>query len=61
MPIYERKTYTVTVSPPPVPPPPPPPTIPDYMILGGIALGTMALSAIATYTHEKGLWRFPWE
>jgi len=39
----------------------PPPPIPDYMTLGGIALGTMALSAIATYTHEKGLWKFPWE
>jgi len=38
-----------------------PPPAPAYTVMGGIALGTLALSAIATYTHEKGWWKFPWE
>jgi len=40
--------------------PPTPPT-PAYAVMGGIALGTMALSAIATYAHERGWWKLPWE
>jgi len=39
----------------------PPPPVPDYAVMGGIALSILAISAIATYTHEKGLWRYPWE
>jgi len=37
------------------------PSIPPHVAVGSIALGTMALSAIAAYTHEKGLWKLPWE
>ena len=39
----------------------PPPPILDYMMLGSIAIGTIALSAVVAYTHEKGLWKLPWE
>jgi len=39
----------------------PVPTPVPYVTMGGIALGLLALSAIATYTHEKGWWKFPWE
>jgi len=32
-----------------------------YVAMGGIAMGLLALSAIATYAHEKGWWKLPWE
>jgi len=57
MPIYERRTVTVTVETPPVPPPPP-----DYLMMGLGALGAIIVaSIIATWTHEQGWWKFPWE
>jgi len=35
---------------------------PDYMTMGlGIAGVVIVLSIIATWTHEQGWWKFPWE
>jgi len=38
------------------------PPVPDYMTMGlGIAGALIVTSIIATWTHEQGWWKFPWE